>query len=334
MRLSNSAAVVVVAAALCVPALAAAQGPVTSFSQIGDRLKPGDTVWITDAAGREIQGTIGSITTGSITLKDAGQPTFEVDDVSRVRRRNPARGTWTGAAIGAIAGLGAGIAACAAYPEDDPARGDSCLAAISLAWMPGLGAGALVGAMFPGRRQEVYRAPRPGEGLPLVQTFDQLGTLVNPGDTVRIIDTEGRVAEGKVTTLQPDAISIDFGGGTTFAARDVGLIEWQKRISLKAGALFGLAVGGGIGAIDCGDRYANPEDYPGTQPGSACAASLAIGAGVGAHVGTGLARFIPGSRRFVYGSPAYGDRTAASPRLSIAPIITPRTKGVAVAFAF
>ena len=334
MKLSNSAAVVVVAAALCVPALAAAQGPVTSFSQLGDRLKPGDTVWITDAAGREIQGTIGSITTGAITLKDAGQPVFDADDVSRVRRRNPARGTWTGAAIGAIAGLGAGIAVCAAYPEDDPARGDSCLMGIALAWMPGLGVGALVGAMFPGRKQDVYRAPSPGDGLPLVQTFDQLGTLVRVGDTVRITDKEGRVAKGKVTTLQPDAISIDRDGGTTFAARDVGLIEWQKRISLKTGALFGLAVGGGIGAIDCGDRYANPEDYPGSQPGSACATSLAIGAGVGALVGTGLARFIPGSGRFVYGAPAHGDRTAASPRLSIAPLITPRTKGVAVSFAF
>ena len=167
-----------------------------------------------------------------------------------------------------------------------------------------------------------------------MQAFDQLGSLLNPGDTVRITDTEGRVAEGKIRTLQPDAVSIDRDGAATFAARDVGRIELRERDSLKNGALIGLAVGGGIGAIDCGDRYANPEDYPGSQPGSACAASLALGAGIGTLVGVVLDNLKPGRPRWVYGAPGSADRSAASPRLSIAPVITPRAKGVAVSFAF
>ena len=38
------------------PALAAAQEPVKSFDQLNTRLKPGDTVWVTDAQGRESKG--------------------------------------------------------------------------------------------------------------------------------------------------------------------------------------------------------------------------------------------------------------------------------------
>ena len=322
------------ALALAAPAPCAAQKPVTAFGQLSALLHPGDTVWITDAQGREIKGRIGSITAETIALEGDAPRAFGAGEVQVVRRRDPARGTWTGAAVGALAGLGVGIAVCASYPEDDPARGDSCLMAIGLTWMPGLAAGALVGALFPGRKQEVYRAPRPGEGLPLVREFGEIGTHVRVGDTVRITDTGGRVAEGKVTTLQPDAISVDLGGGTTFAAGDVGLVESRKRNSLKTGALFGLAVGGGLAVIDCIDVYANPEDYPDTQPGSRCAASLAVASGVGALVGAGLARLIPGKRQLVYGSPAYADRNAASPRVSIAPMITPRAKGLALSFSF
>jgi len=140
----------------------AAQEPARDFLQLETRLKAGDTVWVTDAQGREIKGKLGAITSETVTLEGGAARVFRASDVRTVRRRDPARGTWTGAAIGGIAGLGAGIAACAAYPKDDPLRNDACAMAVGLLWMPGLGAGALVGAMFPGRKQEVYRAPESG----------------------------------------------------------------------------------------------------------------------------------------------------------------------------
>ena len=78
MRLSNSAAVVVVAASLCVPALAAAQEPpARDFSLLYTRLVPGDTVWVTDAQGREVKGRIGSITYESIALEGDSPRTFD-----------------------------------------------------------------------------------------------------------------------------------------------------------------------------------------------------------------------------------------------------------------
>ena len=43
-----------------VPALSAAQEPVKSFDQLNTRLKVGDTVWVTDAEGRESKGGFGA----------------------------------------------------------------------------------------------------------------------------------------------------------------------------------------------------------------------------------------------------------------------------------
>ena len=86
MGLNNSAAAVIVAAALCAPAIASAQEPVASFSQVGDRLKPGDTVWVTDAQGREIKGEIGALEPGAIAVRGRGGRTFNGSDVRQVSR--------------------------------------------------------------------------------------------------------------------------------------------------------------------------------------------------------------------------------------------------------
>lgn len=180
MRLGNPAAVVIVAATLCVPAIASAQPSVGSFSELDGRLKPGDTVWVTNARGREVKGKIASITYERIALEGDKAPAFQDFEVRRIQRRGPGRRTWTGAAIGAIAGLGAGIAACAAYPKDDPLRGDACLMAISLTWMPGFGAGALVGAAFPGKKEAIYyRAPE-SERKPGAAPRASIAPIISP----------------------------------------------------------------------------------------------------------------------------------------------------------
>ena len=152
--------------AACAPC--AAQEPVTSFSELAGKLRPGDTVWVTDAQGRELKGRIGSLEPGAMTLRGGGR-TFNLSDVRQVTVRrgdSVGNGATIGLAVGALAGLGAGIAACAAYPKDDPLRGDACLMAIGLFWMPGMAVGALVGvgidAMIPGKTLVVYRAPVPG----------------------------------------------------------------------------------------------------------------------------------------------------------------------------
>ena len=61
MRLPHIAIILATAAALAAPAPCAAQEPVRDFSQLNTRLKPGDTIWVTDAQGREIKGRINSL---------------------------------------------------------------------------------------------------------------------------------------------------------------------------------------------------------------------------------------------------------------------------------
>jgi hypothetical protein len=159
-------AALVGALSLASPASGAAQEPVTFLAQLAGELKPGDTVWVTDAQGREVKGEIGALEPGAITVRSRAGRTFNRSDVHQVTVRRGdslANGAKIGMAIGALAGLGAGIAACAAYPKDDPLRGDACLMSIGLLWMPGMGAGALIGvgidAMIPGKQVVVYRAP-------------------------------------------------------------------------------------------------------------------------------------------------------------------------------
>ena len=169
MRIAALAAAVTLAAALCLPSPASAQTSSSVYPSLGDQLKPGDTIWVTDAQGREIKGKIGSLEPGAITLRGGGGRTFNLSELRQVtvRRGDPvANGGTIGMAVGALAGLGAGIAGCAAYPKDDPARGDSCLMAIGLLWMPGLAIGGLAGvgidAMIHGGKLVVYRGPGPG----------------------------------------------------------------------------------------------------------------------------------------------------------------------------
>ena len=53
-------------------------------------------------------------------------------------------------------------------------------------------------------------------------------------------------------------------------------------------------------------------------------------AGVGTGIGVGVDALIPGRKQVVYRAPG----ASGSARLSLAPVITPRTKGVAVAYSF
>ena len=58
MKIINSAGRILAAGAalLLLPALAGAQEPVRTFDQLNTRLKVGDSIYVTDAKGREIKG--------------------------------------------------------------------------------------------------------------------------------------------------------------------------------------------------------------------------------------------------------------------------------------
>ena len=86
MRLSIPA-VAIVAALLAAPVQAAGQEPVKSFDQLNARLKVGDTVWVTNAQGREIKGEIQSLAPDALTLEVDGARTFTAHDVRVIHER-------------------------------------------------------------------------------------------------------------------------------------------------------------------------------------------------------------------------------------------------------
>jgi len=169
--------------------------------------------------------------------------------------------------------------------------------------------------------------PAPAAAQEPVTSFDQLSTRLKPGDTIWITDAQGREVKGKIQALAPDALTLRGDGLMTFAARDVSIIRESDGDSLKNGALIGLGVGGGIGVAACVSIVAMDDDDAGW-----CAAAIGTYSAMGVGIGVGIDALIPGRKRVAYRAPGAPGTTPA--RLSFAPVITPRTKGVAVSFAF
>jgi hypothetical protein len=148
---------VVVAAILTFPPPAAAQEPVRSFDQLNTRLKPGDTVYVTDAQGREIKGKIRSINATSLSLDGDTAPTFKAIDVRTIVERRP-DSLKNGMIIGAVSGFAAaaGLIVAACSSDDCDYAGPAILAGLSTGAGAGIGAG--IDATIKGPKRVVYRA--------------------------------------------------------------------------------------------------------------------------------------------------------------------------------
>ena len=157
-----------------------------------------------------------------------------------------------------------------------------------------------------------------------VQSFDQLNTRLKVGDTVWVTDAEGREVKGNIRSVDAASLSLDGAAGPTFRAGDALTIDERRPDPLKNGTLIGLVVGLGAGLALVAGICAN-----GDCQGSPVGASLFY-AGIGAGIGAGVDAAIPGRRQIVYRA----GMVTPSARLSLAPVITPRTKAVAVTYSF
>jgi len=157
-----------------------------------------------------------------------------------------------------------------------------------------------------------------------VKSFDQLNTRLKVGYTVTVTDAQGREATGRITELHTASITLSSDVPTTFRAENVRLVERRTKPVGRA-ALWGL-MAGAVGGLVTGKAVTSGDEM---LVGAVIAAAVGIGAGVGALIGAAVGSFQPANRREIYRAP--GGKQA---HLSIAPVITPRTKGVAVAFSF
>ena len=158
-----------------------------------------------------------------------------------------------------------------------------------------------------------------------VRDFSQLNTRLRPGDTIWVTDAQGREVKGRILSLSTDALTLEGGRPRSFGAPDVSAIQVRRNDSLANGALIGLGVGSGLTLVAClADTEAREAGW--------CAAAAAVYGGIGAGIGVGIDALIPGKKILAYRAPAPSGAPPA--RLSIAPVVTPRAKGVAVSFAF
>jgi len=158
-----------------------------------------------------------------------------------------------------------------------------------------------------------------------VRDFTQLNTRLKPGDKVWVTDAQGREIKGRIVALGTDVLTLDAGGSKTFSAGDVRLVMERRHDSLASGALIGLGVGGLGTGLACLASMEEPDR-------GWCLPIAVVYGGIGAAIGLGIDAMIPGKNLVAYRAP--GAPSTASARLSIAPLITPRAKGLAVAFSF
>jgi len=174
--------------------------------------------------------------------------------------------------------------------------------------------------------------------------FDRLHRWLKPGDVVWLTDAQGREIKGKLRDIQPSSLVIEADGTRTFQASDVRQLVERGGRSTKACALWGLAGGTGAGVLAAlATRGPLSTTWcVGTVPADVACSPMRtglgdeawflvpVGAGVGLAVGSILASDAVGPKRVIYRAP--GGQPPA--RLTLAPVITPRTKGVAISFAF
>jgi len=164
-----------------------------------------------------------------------------------------------------------------------------------------------------------------------VTSFEQLGRRLKPGDRIWVTDAKGREVEGRIQRVWADALTVDTEPPRTFPARDVSLIRQTRRDSLWNGTLIGLGIGGGLASAWC--LGAALDDSPSVNAGVECAEGFIVFGGLGTLLGLVIDAAVPGKGLVVYRAPGASGAPGHA-RLSIAPLITPRTKGVALSYSF
>ena len=179
--------VLVVSPLLLAPS-ASAQQVATSFEQLRSLVKPGATIYLTDASGRRTKGKLGELSASSLELLARqtgpdGRETFVTKarltqgDVRLIllERRDPLwKGTLIGLGVGAIPGAFAGLAGCAQYNSNACVTGP-ILGALMIGGI-GAGIGAAIDALITERTTVYYRAPsQRSSGVQVSPLFSKSG---------------------------------------------------------------------------------------------------------------------------------------------------------------
>jgi hypothetical protein len=155
------------------PLTASAQTVATSFQELQNLVKPGDTIDVTNTSGTRVKGRLGELSASDLKLltrgsgpdgRDASDRQFhfsesDIQSISIVRRDS----LWNGALIGFTPGATVGTlilfmgAGCDCYTVES--RAPLALGVVAIAGGIGAAVGAAVDALMYDRPIVYYRAP-------------------------------------------------------------------------------------------------------------------------------------------------------------------------------
>jgi hypothetical protein len=163
-------------------------------------------------------------------------------------------------------------------------------------------------------------------------SLGDLAPRVKVGSTVFVTDASGLERQGKLTGLSASSLRLKAGRAELeLPAADVLTVAARKPDSVKHGAWIGLAAGAALGVI-LGVDACNG-DYEDEMCKGAIAGLGLLGGVMGAGIGAVVDRAIPGKKAVLYRREG---AHAGPARLTVglAPTVSPRRQGVAVAIGF
>jgi hypothetical protein len=161
-------------------------------------------------------------------------------------------------------------------------------------------------------------------------SFDALAGRLQIGQLIWLTDPTGREIRGRLERLSSDGLVLKADGPETFAAADVRRVRTRDRDSIKNGTLIGLGVGGAIGTAWCIGAIA--DDSGDLDARVECAEGFTVFPGLGALIGLAVDAVMPGKMRVIYQAPL--SQAVPRARLMVVPLVSSRTKGLTVLFAF
>ncbi len=148
-------------------------------------------------------------------------------------------------------------------------------------------------------------------------SFDQLGMLIRPGDTVSVTEASGARVSGTITGLSQSGMSLRVGRAVRdLSAADVAVVRQRQQDSLANGAKWGLGVGAAVGLVGCGSCHIGPG-----------LAMAAVYGGIGAGIGVGIDALVK-SDVVLY------QRRDSRVRITAAPQLAKSHQGVTVSIKF
>jgi hypothetical protein len=134
------------------PTGAPAQTVASSFEELRQVLKKGQSVVVTDASGQRTRGKVGDVTPSTLVVFIPGARTFDQDIITEIRAPDP---LWNGALLGA--GIGTGFALWD-YLIDPSEPGNGAIFTVAIGLGAAIGAG--IDALLNKGGKVVYASPR------------------------------------------------------------------------------------------------------------------------------------------------------------------------------